>query len=100
MYANAQSIHPGGNTIHEAMDVAEKPGPPSMRNLFHGACTRISGKLKRLRDARDPFAVVAISRNRLACRIRKQRSVGKQKADRQLEAFLLRHRHWRDPSKR
>lgn len=60
---------------------------------FSGGATACWGTI-----TRDPAAVAAGSRIRLAGLVQEQRAISKQLADRQLAEFLHRHRKWSDLS--
>jgi uncharacterized protein YjbJ (UPF0337 family) len=93
MYVSAQKAGLRQSSIH---------APPMNQDRLQGICKQLGGKLMECWGALngDPLTAAAGRRERLTGRILEQRGIARQAADRQIEDFRNRHRHWLDISKR
>ena len=66
------------------------------RDRLQGICKQVGGELKigwgKL--SKDSHAMAAGRRDRIAGKIQELRGISRQEAERQLEDFLRRNRHW------
>lgn len=101
MYANAQNTDPGMRMLVRRW-MAQQGRIDMNRDRFHGICRQLGGTVQQCWGALtgDPVTLAAGTRVRLAGRVQEQRGIARQEADRQLEDFLSRHRHWQDVARR
>ncbi len=92
MYGNAQIRAAAARSIRST---------EMNHDRIQGMCTQLRGRIKQswgvLVD--DPHCTAEGARERLDGRIREQRGIAKQEAERQLREFMSRNRRWWDLSR-